>query len=100
MTNAYQRLLGLLPAERTLVGRVIAVDEDQGVSTVQYPASTGQVAYGGALRSGGVSRVAGTDVPVGTNAVVYQRQYQGRVQARAPENPIIEIVIGRVVTPP
>ena len=95
--NLYNRFQRLLPAERTLVGRVIAVDEDQGTSTIQYPASTGQVAYGGALRSGGVSKVSGTDVPVGTNAVVYQRISQARVQARAPESEIIEIVIGRVV---
>ena len=93
-TNAFLRLRNLLPQPQVLLGRVIAHHATDDTSTIDLPTGQATTAYATGLETGTRFEARGRTVAVGRNAFIRA----GVVESEAPDVPVSEIVIGRVVT--
>lgn len=92
-TNAFLRIRNLLPQPPVLVGRVVAHHATDDTSTIELPTGQAVVDYAAGLKTGTQFEARGQGVAVGRNAFIRA----GVVESEAPDVPVSEIVIGRVV---
>lgn len=93
-TNAFLRIRNLLPLPQVLLGRVVAQNAAEDTSTIELPTGQATTNYALGLTTGVRFDARGRTVAIGKNAFVRA----GVVESEAPDVPVSEIVIGRVVT--
>lgn len=74
--NIWKQFIGLLPGGSRIVGRVVFINTITGMSTVE-------------LRDGSQFAATGTDIPVGTNAIVVD----GVITTHAPDLPQYDVEV-------
>ena len=84
----------MLPQPALTVGRVVAHHVADDTSTIELPTGQATVDYATGLKTGTQFEARGRTVAVGKNAFIRA----GVVESEAPDVPVSEIVIGRVVT--
>lgn len=92
-TNLFVRLRQLLPSPAVVVARVLSHDAATDTSLVQLPTQQVTEAYAAGLETGTTFQARGRSVAVGAMAFIRA----GVVESEAPDVPIAEITIGRVV---
>lgn len=92
----FRILQSLAPEAPLLVGRVIAIHDEDDTSSVLLPSALGTQGLGATLAAGSVIRARGTWVPVGQNAFVRR----GLIENRAPDADPEQVVVGTIEPPP
>lgn len=92
--NAFSRLRALLPPPAVLLGRVVAHHATDDTSTIELPTGQATTGYATGLQTGTRFEARGRTVAVGKNAFIRA----GVVESEAPDLPVSEIEVGRVVT--
>jgi hypothetical protein len=83
----------MVPSAPLIVGRVVAHNAADDTSTLDLLASQADASYAAGVMSGVRFVARGRTVAVGNNAFVRD----GVVESQAPDRPVVEIEIGRVV---
>lgn len=91
--NLFLRLKQMLPEPSVVVARVLSHDAATDTSMVELPTQQTTESYAAGLETGTRFQARGRIVAVGLMAFVRA----GVVESEAPDVPIAEIVIGRIV---